>query len=181
MFRLMSAPLAVIAAALAGALLAAEAGLAFVAADVSDHATGAGRASEALFACALVATLVALRGVHERQAGVGRGERATYAAAMLGVGLAAIATASVIVTGKEPVAWLAAPAILGLLLGPLAFGVATWRVRAWPRWTAAFIGGWVLVVFFGDAAGALLAALGWIAIARTIQATPRPSVALPAA
>ena len=145
-----------------GALLAGAAWIAAAAVAYSGIASGQPPYSyldEAAYAVALAATRAGLWGLHARQAS-GRGGRLGAAGLFAALGGAALLSAGSVLAALAGGAldWLPGLGLLGLLLGFVLSGVATFRAGLLPQWC-----GLVLIVCLplaGVVAGALGEA-GW--------------------
>jgi hypothetical protein len=143
-----------------GALLAGAAWIAAAAVAYSGMASGDPPYSyldEAAYGVALAATLAGLWGLHARQAS-GRGGRLGAAglfAALAGAALLSVGSvlADHLVAGGA-LDWLAGLGLLGLLLGFVLSGAATFRAGLLPQWCG------VLLIVCLPLAGVLAGALG---------------------
>jgi hypothetical protein len=141
-----------------GALLAGAAWIAAAAVAYSGIASGEPPYSyldEAAYGGALAATLAGLWGLHARQAS-GRGGRlgaAGFLAALVGAALLSVGSVLADRAGGA-LDWLPGLGLLGLLLGFVLSGVATFRAGLLPQWC-----GLVLIVCL-PLAGVLAGALG---------------------
>ena len=141
-----------------GALLAGAAGIAAAAVAYSGIASGEPPYSyldEAAYVFALAATLAGLGGLHARQAS-GRGGRLGAAGFLAALGGAARWSGGSVLAALAGGAldWLPGLGLLGLLLGFVLSGVATFRAGLLPQWC-----GLVLIVCL-PLAGVLAGALG---------------------
>ena len=145
-----------------GALLAGAAWIAAAAVAYSAIASGEPPYSyldEAAYGVALAAMLAGLAGLHARQAS-GRGGRLGAAglfAALVGAALLSAGSALAVLAGGA-LDWLPGLGLLGLLLGFVLSGVATFRAGLLPRWCG------VLLIVCLPLAGALAGALGEVAL-----------------
>ncbi len=145
-----------------GALLAGAAWIAAAAVAYSAIASGEPPYSyldEAAYGVALAASLAGLAGLHARQAS-GRGGRLGAAglfAALVGAALLSAGSALAALAGGA-LDWLPGLGLLGLLLGFVLSGVATFRAGLLPRWCG------LLLIVCLPLAGVLASALGEAAL-----------------
>ena len=145
-----------------GALLAGAAWIAAAAVAYSAIASGEPPYSyldEAAYGVALAASLAGLGGLHARQAS-GRGGRLGAAglfAALVGAALLSAGSALAALAGGA-LDWLPGLGLLGLLLGFVLSGVATFRAGLLPRWCG------LLLIVCLPLAGVLASALGEAAL-----------------
>jgi hypothetical protein len=141
-----------------GALLAGAAWIAAAAVAYSGIASGEPPYSyldEAAYGFALAATLAGLGGLHARQAS-GRGGRLGAAGLFAALGGAALLSAGSVLAALAGGAldWLPGLGLLGLLLGFVLSGVATFRAGLFPQWCG------LLLIVCLPLAGVLAGALG---------------------
>ncbi len=145
-----------------GALLAGAAWIAAAAVAYSAIASGEPPYSyldEAAYGVALAVMLAGLAGLHARQAS-GRGGRLGAAglfAALVGAALLSAGSALAALAGGA-LDWLPGLGLLGLLLGFVLSGVATFRAGLLPRWCG------LLLIVCLPLAGVLASALGEAAL-----------------
>jgi hypothetical protein len=93
-----------------------------------------GREDIVLLAAALVLTAAGLVGLHALQkASYGLLGRAGFYIALASIA-ARILRDVLFLAGSQALQWIVWPSVLCLLVGLVAYGVATWRARVLPRW-----------------------------------------------
>jgi hypothetical protein len=151
-----------------GPLLAAATAVAFAAeafvaalwpANLSDHATGAGRISEALAGLGFLlaaATVLAFAPAARRLG------RALFAPAVLGCGLVGIAQIDIAVRGQEWPESVVTVIVLAAWAGLVLAGVVGTRARVWPWWAATLLAVVVPALFFVPSPfNSVVIALAW--------------------
>ena len=162
-----------------GALLAGAAWIAAAAVAYSGMASGEPPYSyldEAAYGGALAATLAGLGGLHARQAS-GRGGRLGAAglfAALVGAALLSVGSALADHLAGGALDWLPGLGLLGLLLGFVLSGVATFRAGLLPRWCGLLLivclplAG-VLAGALGEAGAGTALGLAWLALGHALS------------
>ena len=161
-----------------GALLAGAAWIAAAAVAYSGMASGEPPYSyldEAAYGGALAATLAGLGGLHARQAS-GRGGRLGAAGIFAALGGAALLSAGSVLAALAGGAldWLPALGLLGLLLGFVLSGVATFRAGLLPQWCGLLLivclplAG-VLAGALGEAGAGTALGLAWLALGHALS------------
>jgi hypothetical protein len=137
---------AAVASVVAAAALAVEAMVA-AAFDVDDHASGAGRVSEALVAVAFLAGAVALASFAPGPDRARRATRALWLPGVAGIGGVGAITLAVTVTGREWPEGIVTLVVLIAVLGVVAQAVIGTVSRSWPWWTGALLASLLPVMF----------------------------------
>ncbi len=121
---------------------------------------------EAVFVVALLATLVALGGLHIRQSGrTGRLGMASFLAAFVGTGLLLVSAAATLVAGQNTLDLFFLLGVLASMIGVILFGISVIRAKVLPRWCGvALMLGLPSSVLFANIGGGMLLGLTWIAL-----------------
>ena len=124
---------------------------------------------EILFSIASLGMLVAIMGLHAREApNYGRFGTAGFFAAFVGVFFLLASTVATILAGREILDWLFILGFVGSLVGFVLLGGATLRARVLPRWYGILLSVAVfgIPVYFalGNYGGAILYGLVWLGL-----------------
>jgi hypothetical protein len=93
-----------------------------------------GREDVVLLALALVLTAAGLVGLHALQkASYGLLGRVGFYLALASIA-ARVVRDVLFLAGSQALQWIVWPSVVGLLVGLVAYGAATWRARVLPRW-----------------------------------------------
>lgn len=155
------------AAYVAAALLGASAIVgALMPGEVSDHATRAGRLSEALAGSAFVAAAAALALL----APDGRRARTLFVPGAIATALVGLTMWGVTLTGQEPPEPWVTILVLVQFAGLVGAGVVGWRVRRWPWWVAVLLALFLPVMFLvPNPVNAVVMALVWVSVGWSVR------------